>query len=183
MKKHSIQSTVVAFSVLAFLVSTGLYAYMYGTTADLVKETLDARKLVMASQAARAQGKEVVRLYEDSSSKREQLLSFFVPAENAVDAILAMESIEDDSGSSVELSYIKSSPGDVKDRIGKVTSVVMVKGEWRQVMKALELFETLSYQKSIKNVSIGLIEAGETGKSASRWSLTFDISIATLQKI
>ena len=183
-KQLSVQNTVLIFSVLALAVAAGLYVYMYESTNELVARTLDARRTLALNETARAQGKEMIKLFDSTKEKRGRLSSYFVPSENAVAAIQAIESIGDASGASVELSSIKANPpADAKGRIGQVTALVMIKGQWKNVMEALELFEALPYQKNIRNVSLNGFEAGEAGKRSYRYESSFDISIATVQKI
>lgn len=184
MKQRNIQNTTVAFSVLTLIIAVGLYVYMYEATDNLITRTLEARRTVATGEATRAQEAEMAKLYETTKEQRDRLSSYFAPSENAVTVIQAIESINDLSGASVEFSSIKAnSPADAKGKIGQVTASVKVNGQWKNVMRAVELFETLPYQKNIRNFSLNGMEVGEIGKRSYRWESTFDISIATVQKI
>ncbi len=188
--KHpqKLRNTALLFAAASLFVMVGLYAYMYRASESFIDSAINARKIANANQAARAQGKEIIRLHESTAAKRDRLARLFVPAENAVAVIQAIESIGNSSGAAVSISSIKSSQSaDPKDRIGQVTASVVISGSWKNVMRALELFETLQYQKSIKNVSVNYTGQKKEEKDATRqWQANFDISVATvatMQKI
>ncbi|MCX6716201.1 MAG: hypothetical protein NT077_04295 [Candidatus Taylorbacteria bacterium] len=179
------RNIIFLLSIVSLIVAFCLYAYMYQVSNELVDSTISARKIVKDSQTNLVQGKEIIKLHESTAAKRERLSSFFVPAENAVAAIQAIESIGDSSGASVTISSIKTSaPSDTKERIGQVTASVVISGSWGDVMQALELFETLQYQNDIKNVSLNYAGQADGSSGGGRnWQSNFDISVATIQKI
>lgn len=174
-KSTNMRNTMLIFSVLAFAVSLSLYWYFRNATSEIMAETLAARKMVLDNQISKIQGKELVRISEESRAKRERLNALFVPAENAVSVIQDIEAIGDSSGAAVSISSIKAA--------GQVTAAVSITGLWPDVMQAIELFETLPHQKTIRNLSLNFLEAAGPKDSFSRWQASFDISVATIPKI
>lgn len=183
--KHpqNLRNTMFVFGAVSLVAAICLYAYIYQSSAELVRSTINARRVVGASQTARVQEGEVIKLYESTIAERGRLGSFFVPAENAVEVIQTIESIGDSSGAAVSISSIKASQAlDQKEKIGQVTASVVISGAWKDVMQALELFETLEYQKDISNVTIDYVGQAEGKDAMRRWQIKFDISVATIQR-
>lgn len=181
--KHpqNIRNAAFLFGTVSFVAAICLYAYMYKASKSLVNSVVNAREIVDTDQTLRTQGKEIVKLHESTTAKRDRLSSFFVPAENAVTVIQAIESIGNSSGATVSISSIKSSqPADPKEKIGQVTASVVIGGPWKNVMQALELFETLQYQNDIRNVNVNYVGQTEGKDTTRRWQASFDISVATI---
>lgn len=185
MKSSSnIKNTVLGFAIVAMIGSLLLYRYFGSATDDLIRRTVRARNYVATTQAARLQGKETMKLFEATSERRDRLPDYLIPSESAVDAIRAIESIGETSGAAVEISSIRSSPA-TAEKLGQVMASVAVKGSWKSVMEAVELFETIQYQKSLNNLRLTLVDRGsekDREKAASRWEADFDLVFPTIIK-
>jgi len=175
--------TVFLISTVVLVAAIGFYVYLFKTTTGLVDRTLSSRKILSASQATKIQSKEIMNLYSSTVDKRATLSSYFASSEKAVDIIQTIESISDSTPATVVLSSIKTAlPTSSEDKIGQVTASVVIRGSWKDMMQAVELFEVLPYVKSIKDVNLNMVEPGETSKAIRIWQANFDIVISTIQK-
>lgn len=183
--KHSssLRNTILMISIAALLVAAGGYAYLYHESSYFVSKVLNARKIISASELVRLQGKDIVRIYEETASERPKLAETFVNSENAVPFIKAIESVGVSSGATVAITTIRSTQPDpeAKDKttVGYISVSVGVNGTWKEVMRALELFETLPYRTEITRMGleVSLMQKGKTVERA--WRLSLDIRAAT----
>ncbi len=182
-RKGNIRNTIMIFSILALLAAGSLYYYFNDVTSGLVDNTLNARSVLATAQAARLQGGDTMKLFDATAERRAKLSTFFVPAENAVAVIQAIESVGDLSGASVDISSIKSTPA-IGDKIGQVSASVVIRGAWTNVMQGLELFETLPYQKILNNLVIvtSSIPGASDKDKTPKWDVSFDIAVPTIIK-
>ena len=108
----------------------------------------------------------------------------FVPADDAVAFIQAMESVGPASSATVAISSINETAADQskKGSIGSVTAHITVDGSWADVMNAIELFEVLPYKISIDRLTLNTsISAGDRAPTAGHsWQAAFDITASTL---
>jgi hypothetical protein len=164
---------LVALTILG--VSAIAYGYLYTKTGSLVDETLAARAALKGTQAARLQGTEIIQLQLATAERRADLKKFFVPAENAVAVIQAIESIGDASGASVNISSINATAPTDADKVGHVSASVDIDGTWKQVMQAIALFETLPYDRSMNALSLR-----SSGGADPRWHAGFSLTVGTI---
>jgi Tfp pilus assembly protein PilO len=183
---HAQRTLVVIITAILFMVSVGIYYYLYTGREALIEKTQSSRRLAKSAESTRSQGKEIMSVYENTKEMRSGLSSFFVPTDNAVTIIQSIEAVGTHSGATVSLSSIKSTPptknGEIKT--GKITVAVSVTGSWSDVMKALQLFETLPFHIVIEKINLN--SAGTSGignEIVKRWQLGFDLSVLTMDKV
>jgi len=168
---HHIPLLILAVAVIA--VAGSLYVYMFYATAASVDRANVARAVVLREKADQSQEKSLVVAASTTESDRSRLASFFVPADNVVSFITALESLGPESGSSVSIASISS------DSLS-VAAHIDAHGSWLSVMRALSLAERMPYAVSISNVRMDESGTGAGSKSHA-WSLSMDIKALILQ--
>lgn len=175
MKHPGIRIGIIVCAVAGLALSACLYAYLYFETGSLTDRAVSDRTLLKNSEAARLQSKDIVALADQTARDRARLPGLFIPAENGVEAIKAIESVGTVSGASVDISSINAAdPGD--SGMGTISAAVSIGGSWKQVTEALALFETLPYDRTINQLSLRSTGGGKD----SRWQADFTLSVTTL---
>jgi alkylhydroperoxidase/carboxymuconolactone decarboxylase family protein YurZ len=171
----------IPFLVLAIAVTAtvaALYAYMFYAASASVRQANLARDIAHAEGIDQSQARSLSALASSTADSRAHLASFFVPADNVVVFITALESIGPQSGSTVSLATVDadSLAGAPAGTIGSVRAHVDAHGGWPSVMRALSLAERMPYAVSIDNVRMDA--SGFAAKSS--WNLSFDIQAAVI---
>ncbi len=174
---------VIATAILFMAVLAGYY-YLNSGRVGLVDKTISLRNLAKSAESTRAQGKEILAIYENTKEARSGLTNFFIPSDSAVTIIQAIETVGTHSGANVSISSIKSHPPEKKDmKIGKIVVSVVVNGSWKEVMKAFQLFETLPYNIRIEKVNMSSSGiTGENNEVIKKWQMGFDLSVLTISE-
>jgi hypothetical protein len=174
MKHTGFRYSMFLIALLILAVAVGMYAYLYTHTGAMVNKTLSDRAVLKTAQDTRLQGTEVLQLHATTADERAQIRTLFVPAEDAVAVIKAIETVGEQSGAEVTISSINATPpGDTK--IGKVSASVSIDGTWKQVMQAIALFETLPYNRRMNSLTMRSVD----GKS-SHWRASFNLVVGTI---
>ena len=167
---------VLALAVAA--VVAALYGYMRYAIGSSVSRAILAREIVRLKDADKSRADEVMQLYQSTAADRARLSGFFIPADDVVSFIEAVEAIGPQSGAALTLSSIgadapsKPAPG----AFGSARAKVEAHGSWQAVMKALKLAESLPYDITIDNVRLdGSLQPSGRGTIHS-WSLSYDLS-------
>ena len=179
---NHLRNIVLVFAIIAVILAIVLYIYLYESTGGLVDNAVKARSLVSTADVMKVQEKEIMDLYQNSKDQRARISKLFVPSENAVSFIKAVESIGSESGASVNISAIRANApaDDAKTKIGDVTANVAVSGDWTEVMRALELFETLPYLNTINHITLGVSGGRDLKANIQKWQMSFDIKVSSL---
>ena len=161
--KHSqrhIPFLTLSFAVAATVVA--LYAYMSYATADSVRQADLARYAVGTEGTDQSETKSLLELASSTGSSRAELPSFFVPADDVVAFITALESLGPQSGSSVSIASIDadSLSGSPAGSIGAARAHIVAIGSWQSVMRALALAERMQYAVSVNGVRLDASSAG-----------------------
>lgn len=172
---------MLVISLGALIFAAGVYMYLYHDTLMSSDHAVVARSSVAQEGQREKQSKDILALASSTAPARARLASFFVPADDAVAFIQAMESVGASSGASVSIASIAQGSTDGKG-IGSLTAHIVISGSWTEVMKAVELFEVLPYKASIDHLTLDTsIGAGDRASSARSWQATFDIIASTLK--
>jgi len=175
-------------SVLAILVTVlvaGLWFYIhlwvYGSL-DRTKAHLDHVAIV---EAQTSQEQKFVDAYQSSSQKWSRLPSYFIPSNQVIGYIKALEMLGSQAGSTVTLGSIDADDLDGKavGTTGVVRGHLNVAGSWQADMRTLILAETMPYVISIHDVHLTeSADASAAPKShpAHMWSMSFEIDAAML---
>ena len=177
MKHPSLRNGIMLVSLAGLLLAGGIYVYLYTQSYALAEAIVSDRGLLKNSETSRLQGKDVIALADQTSAERAKLPLMFVPAENGVEAIKAIESVGDISGASVSISSINAINPDESSHVGKISAAVSIAGTWKQVTEAIALFETLPYDRTINQLSLRSLGGGKD----SRWQSDFTLTVATFQ--
>ena len=162
-------------ALILLSVAVGLYVYLYMQTGTIVEKTLSDRSALRTAQATRVQGSEVVQLQQNTVDSRSKLRTFFVPSEDTVAFIKAVESVQGESGADVSLSALSAVAPTETNKIGRVSATVSVEGSWSQVMKALSLFESMPYDRKMNSLSMR-----SSGSKEAQWHASFSLVVGTI---
>jgi hypothetical protein len=167
-------------AVAVTAVVAALYAYMFYATSASVRQSNAARDIVRAEGTDQSQAKSISELAASTAASRARLASLFVPADNIVVFITALESLGPQSGSTVSLATIDadSLAGAPAGTIGAIRAHINASGSWASVMRVLSLAERMPYAVSIDHVRLDASSLDSTAHSA--WSLSLDIQAAMI---
>ncbi len=171
---------ILAFSVLAVVVA--LYAYMRFTIGSSIQTIVDRQTQAQADSTKRERDQRLAATYRSMSAEWARLPALFIPADDTVAFIEAVEGLGDISGASVAISAIGADDlaGAPAGTVGSIRAHADVRGTWSSVMKTLILAEHMPYHDTIAKVSLDFIGEG-AGKNPSRdWHASFDIKASTL---
>ncbi len=183
MKNIKLYIGLLLISAGALVVAICAYAYMYNDTISHTEHAIAARSAVSDEVRREQQSKDILTLASSTAASREAVKHFFVPTDDAVTFIQAVESIGSASGASLSIQSIAAVPsGPTKPgTIGTITAHITMSGSWTTIMKALELFENLPYRSSIDRLSLSTSVAPDrAGQAVHSWSAGFDITAPTL---
>ncbi len=179
---HPLRIGMLLASVAALIVSIGLYAYLYHDTLVLADHVILAQNSVADERQRQDQSKSILALASSTDASRTRLSSFFIPADDAVAFIQALESTGASSGATVSIASIAESDPEAGKNIGTLNAHITMNGSWSTVMNAIELFEVLPYKIKISHLTLDTsIGAGDRVAAARTWQSSFDISASTLK--
>ena len=173
--RHTHHHFLITFAILVTVLVVSLYLYMSHSTNAMLQEVASAKEEVMDLEVDSSMDTKLKKLYSGSEGDWEKLYSAFVPEDNVVPFIEALEALGPRTGGEVTVASIDSSSGEAGSLAvnGYVNAKVTVCGSWGEVIKILELVENVQYKVMISNVRVDL--AGEKGKSDVEWVMSFDI--------
>ncbi len=165
------------FLILAVAVTVlviALYGYMYWQVGLSVGKAVAARTIAETQRANQLREKDLIKMYQSTAAERAQLGSFFIPRDETVEFIEAVESIGPQSDSEVVLTSIDADPlvNAKPGTQGSIRAHIQARGSWNAVMKTLMIAERLPYKLSINNVRLD--GSASTG-TKREWRLLFDI--------
>jgi hypothetical protein len=164
----------IPFLVLAlavFATVAVLYAYIFYATSASVRQTNLARDAVKTERANQSQSESFLELASSTAVSRARLSSFFVPVDDVVVFITALESLGPQSGGAVSIASISADPA------GLVRAGINAHGSWPSVMRVLSLAERMPYAVSVDHVRLDTSASDPASKRM--WNLSFDIQAAT----
>ncbi|MEY2664733.1 MAG: hypothetical protein RIT04_541 [Candidatus Parcubacteria bacterium] len=187
-KTHTI--LYAAFSIVAFVVLSGVYWFSYNSIESQTIRTSEILQQIAEEQSRSAHQKSLTKLLDGVRGSQAQLSSFFVPSDRVVEFIEQIESLEKLSGAVVTLQSITAEniSEAATSTVGRVDASVSVVGNWASVMKALQLAERLPYSISISGVNVssaGIVDGASAPKAAkgtSLWRMTFQIQVLSIKQ-
>jgi hypothetical protein len=181
MKSRHSHNLFLVMAICVMLFVGALYIYMYHVVDKAVIAALQARDTVKLETLNTNQQKEVARIYEETSVERARLNEFFIPKDNVVSFIEALESMGTTTGSRIHIASIASDNLDaaLPGATGNVRVNLVVSGSWSSVLRTLQLAELLPYKSSIQNVKLDVsVQSGAKEKDPVKrtWQMVFDLS-------
>lgn len=173
--RHS-YTFLLMISIATTCVVFGVYAYMTHTLSTSVAASLAAREAVASAQANKNREQAFMQVYQSTASSWARLPTFFIPSNNAVSFIEAIESLGGQTGATVALSAINADTLDsaAAGTLGKIGAHVDVNGTWSAVMRTLELAEILPFKASVGNIHLDEESTDKAGKHI--WRMSFDVT-------
>ena len=177
MKGIHYHTPLLILAISVTILVAGVYAYMRHAVVSSTGRAVIARDIVRVEELNKGHEKDVAELYESTKDDRNKLSKFFVPSENVVTFIEALEKLEKDSGGTMAITSIEADDlkGKEQGTFGAFRAHVDVEGSWQAVMKALFLSELIPFKSKIDNVRLD-VSALLGDKSGRRdWRLSYDI--------
>ena len=176
MKKLRLQHYILLIlSILTLSLACSAYVFMYKDAVTKAEEESLVRTESAAASKHVLQIKDMQTTYQDTVQDRAALPSFLVSADDAVPFIDAVEAIGPATGSTLSISSL-SSGTDSSTSHGVVTASVSVKGDWANVMRAVEMIESMPYALTVKSLDLNA-SSDSSSKSPSSWSASLDVSV------
>jgi hypothetical protein len=170
---HFLMILAVAVTILVVAVFFYMKYSIGGMVANVVLDTNEAVRL----QSNDILDAKLKQLQSASTSDWGKVYGAFVPVDNAVTFIEALESLGKSTGSVVTIASVdnvKSEEGSIAVN-GYVNAKVNVQGSWNSVLSTLELAENLPYKVTIDSVSLTLSGGGAAG-AKSQWTAFFNVN-------
>jgi hypothetical protein len=154
-----------------------LYSYMYWQVNVSVGKAVAAREIARAHKENQSRQVELVRLHDQTVEDRQKLAGYFIPRDETVEFIEAIESIGPQSGSEVELSDIDADPlaGAKPGTRGEIKAHIEARGSWASVMKTLMVAERLPYKLAVNDIRLQQFSPDPRKKPSGEWTLSFNI--------
>lgn len=183
MKHHHshIALLIIAASVTLFVYA--LYGYMHSTVASSLDRVLAGRSSIAQQESSLNQENSLTLLHESTAQDRSKLRSFFVPDNETVSFIEAVEALGANTGATITLSSIDADnlENEKAGSIGHIRAHVDVTGSWAAVMKTLKLAEVSPYGVSVSKVRVDS-SGGVDAKAGQRgWKASFVIDALLLR--
>ena len=181
MKINHLPLLILAVVVTIFVAS--IYGYLYYKINVSEQKISDYQYVIESAKLAKEREKSFLDRYTSTASKWSSLQNFFVHSDKVVNFIEVIESLSDQSKSTVTIFSIDADNLD-NAPVGKEGSIKMkinAKGSWISVMRALSLTEALPYKVSINNVRLNVTnEDSKSVKDQKIWDLNFDLQVAMI---
>lgn len=180
MKNRSIQNHVplLILAAAAVIVVGALLGFMHYQISSLLAQTVSAQSAIGEKQADQGRDQDLISLYGDTAADRAQMTGIFIPSDDIVDFIEAVEAIGPEAAAKISLSSINadSLDGAPAGTLGTVDADVSVSGSWPAVMQALMLSEALPYDVTIDAVRLDAsIALPSAHGQRDSWSLSYNI--------
>lgn len=181
--KHSYSNSfLLVMACVTVGVVLAAYAYMSHTVGSAVAFGISAKEAVAAAEANKLRETSFMQTYQSTSAEWARLPGFFVPSNNVVSFIVALEALGPQTGATSSISAIvaddldNASPGS----LGNIHVHVDVEGSWGSVMRTLELAEILPFESSVSNLRIAVNAGAASASGKPDWKLSFDIVAAMI---
>ncbi|MBU6232040.1 MAG: hypothetical protein KGI45_00690 [Patescibacteria group bacterium] len=173
--KHRGHYLFLVFAILVFLTCFSVYVYMYHWAAVAVDKSFNARAAVAAAISNSSRDQAFMDQYKASAPDWQKMSGYFVPADDVVSFIEAIEGLDKGSGATTTISAISADniSGSPAGTIGNFHATVSGSGSWPSVMRAIELAENLPFVSSVSGVKVNVSDAGTAKKS---WDFTMSIT-------
>ncbi|MDE2038359.1 MAG: hypothetical protein KGI69_04055 [Patescibacteria group bacterium] len=166
----------------AVIVAACAYIYLYEQTGALTDRALLAADVVAAEKADKAQGTDIMSVYQSTASSRARLPGLFVSSDDAVRFITAIEAVGPASGAAISISSIVADPSGAAapGTIGTISASVVATGSWSEAMRAFALLESLPLAAAVDRAALTLSAPATGASKAARWTLSLDMHAAMM---
>lgn len=169
---------VLAVTVLLVVIAVNLY--MRQKVGVSVDHAVLAHDIVVAEQQNVANEQGLAQIYQSTTDARTRLRSLFIPSDQAVQLIEALEGIGNETGADVNLSAISADNLDTatSGTVGSVDAHISAEGSWSAVMRSLKLVENLPYPVNVSSVSV--VSGGPAAKRI--WQVSFEVKAPIIKQ-
>lgn len=191
MKINSKHYILIIFAIGTVILSILGYIIVYRTVVTQAKDSSKALIEINTESEKKQYEDGLTKLFDDTSSDRLKLSSFFVREDRIVDFIEKVEKIGVDSNTELTLSSINADDlNSVKvGTIGRIKTRITASGSWANVMRALVLIENLPYSLSMNDVRVDSssgsnaeLSAGDKKTSkGNKWNLSLNMEVLIMK--
>ena len=183
--KHTHHHFLITLGALVTVLVVALYFYMSNAITNMTDAVVSAKGEAVNLQIGNTMDAKLKKLYSGSEGDWEKLYSAFVPADNVVPFIAALEAIGPRVGGAVSVASIDSTAPEAGSLAvnGYVNAKVTASGSWASVIKIIELIENMPYKVTISNVRLdqsnSVVVADKPGGASKQivgWVASFDVS-------
>lgn len=175
MNKPSRKSvTLLIAAVCALLASSAAYSLARSAVYGSAGAAIAAKDAARSADASAEQGRLTMALYASTTAERADLAGFFVPADDEVAFIEAVESAGKAAGVQTVISSISASSlsGASVGAMGGISAHVSLNGTWAGVMRALQALQNMSYGASVDYVYLTVsVPGGDVNAQAAQNTL------------
>ena len=178
-RNHAI---LLVFALLTVATVGGIYAYMRHIISASIGQAVLAQDAIASQESDKSSVEDTITLYNDTAADRARLSGLFIPADQPLAFIEAVESLGALSSSTLAVSAI--SADSLEDApygaIGTAKAHIDGQGSWPSVMRALMLAEDMPYDTHIGDVRLDAVGFGDPGAKVPEWHIAFDVSISLI---
>jgi len=175
----------IAIAVLVAVVSAaGLYAYMYFDIQNTHNRIAELRVKIAEAEKSEHELRFIKGVLEDTRKERAELLTRFVPQENAVQFIEFVEDVADAEGLAAETISV-TVPKPEEDVSAGDTTIealhmeIATEGTWSNTQSYISLLESMPYKLTVDTAEIR--HAGGGGDAALQWEGRIVFRVLTIQ--
>jgi hypothetical protein len=166
---------ILSLAVTAVVIAANFY--MHSAIGIKAHQAHDATLAVAAASANKSMQASYLSAWQGSSADWSKLQAFFVPADQPVVFIKAIESLGKETNGAIKLATISADnlDGDAPGTIGTIRATLTASGPWSTVMQSLQLIESMPSGLTVD--SVRLSSGGPQGKSLQNiWQASFTIA-------
>jgi hypothetical protein len=155
------------------LVALVVFVYVIGNTNTVLHEKKIQRQEAQVYQQELAT---LVKLVEDTTEEREEILSYLLTEDKVIDFLAFIETLGREQNVVLKTdSLTVQGAGNLTEELQVGVSIT---GLFNSVMRTLSLFEALPYRSYVSNVSLVRIDL-----KSNIWGATFTLHVTKLRDI
>ncbi len=184
MKASRTHTLLLLFAVIVTLIVGAVYGYMSHAVGNSVEKSAAAHASVVAAQSNSSRDQAYMQQYQLTAVDWARLPEFFVPSDNILSFIEAVESIGQVTGATTTLSNIDADNLDnaATGTLGSIRVHVDTDGSWTAAMRTLMLAEVLPYKTAVNNIRLDSTVTGPENEARRSWRLSFDLRATTIAR-
>ncbi|MEI8327534.1 MAG: hypothetical protein WCG02_00145 [Candidatus Taylorbacteria bacterium] len=177
--KHTHHHLLISFAIMSTMIAALVFFYMKYTVNSMTDEIVTAMNEEATLQSSDSLESRLQQLQNTSAKDWERIYSVFVPSDNAVPFIEAVESLGKNTGSTVTIVSVDNTKPDNGSLAanGYINAKVSVRGSWSAVLATLELAENMPYKATVDGVNLNLSQEAKA-KVSAEWTASFSITAA-----
>lgn len=184
MKSAHSHSLLLVFAIIVTLVVGAVYGYMSRAVGVSVAKSSAARSAVLAAQTNSNRDQAFMRQFQLTAQDWARLPEFFVPSDDILTFIEAVEAFGSVTGATTTLSSIEADNLDnaATGTLGSIRLHVDVEGTWSAGMRTLKLAEAMPYKVTFNNIRLDFTPGTPDGNTRRNWRTSFDMRASMIAR-